>query len=155
MRKTAGFTLALASLGLCGLGLLSPGMAAAADVYCDHDRHTCSDLPFAGAERVHMQTTGQTTGESGNSPTQPATTVRTTSSNDTAAKQAVQKDIADVRAEQCKKAREAYTQSITARRIYRAGKDGERTYLSDEEADKMRMDNHAAMDSACGASATP
>jgi hypothetical protein len=154
MRKTAGFILALAGLGLVGVSLFTPRMASAADVYCDHERRTCSDLPFAGAERVHIQTTGQSTGES-TSPAQTTTTARTTPSNDTAAKQAVAKDIADARADQCKKATEAYQQTIAARRIYKEGKDGERNYLSDEEADKMRVDSHAAMDAACGTQAAP
>ncbi|HTP39647.1 MAG TPA: hypothetical protein VMI92_08750 [Steroidobacteraceae bacterium] len=143
MRKMTAFVVAMAWLGT----------AAAADVYCDHERKTCSDLPFAGAERVHIQTTGQSSAESSSSTTSSGTTpVKTTSSNDAAAKAAVQKDIADARAEQCKKAQEAYQQTIAARRIYKEGKDGERDYLTDEEADKLRMDSRTAMDSACGTS---
>jgi hypothetical protein len=135
------------------LALAWLGTAAAADVYCDHERRTCSDLPFAGAERVHIQTTGQSTGES-STPTTTAS-AKTTPSNDTAAKQAVAKDMADARADQCKKATDAYQQTIAARRIYTQGKDGERNYLSDEQADKMRMESHAAMDAACGTQAAP
>lgn len=139
MRKITALVLAMAWLGT----------AAAADIYCDHERRVCSDLPFPGGERVHLQTTGESTSSAASTTT---TVTKITSSNDAAAKAAVQKDIADARADQCKKAQDAYQQTIVARRIYKEGKDGEREYLTDEAADKMRMDLRAAMDSACGSS---
>jgi hypothetical protein len=54
------------------------------------------------------------------------------------AEQAVKKDVAASRAEQCKQATEAYQKSIQARRIYKEGKNGEREYVSDQEADAHR-----------------
>jgi anti-sigma28 factor (negative regulator of flagellin synthesis) len=54
------------------------------------------------------------------------------------AQQTVQQDVAASRAEQCKKATEAYQKSIDSRRLYKEGKNGEREYLSDGEIDAYR-----------------
>ncbi len=71
-----------------------------------------------------------------------------------AASQAVQKDVAAARTEQCKQAKERYEKSIQARRIYRTGKNGEREYLTDDEADQERLQARIDMQQACGASAS-
>jgi hypothetical protein len=65
----------------------------------------------------------------------------------------MQKDVDQVRAEQCKKDRETYQQSLQARRIYRTNKDGEREYLSETEADQMRLNARVAMEQSCGSGA--
>jgi hypothetical protein len=67
-----------------------------------------------------------------------------------AAKQAVQKDVEQTRAEQCKKAQEQYQHVIEARRLYNIGKDGEREYLSDADSDQMRVSARIDMESVCG-----
>jgi hypothetical protein len=67
-----------------------------------------------------------------------------------AAARAVQADVAKTHAEQCKKATDNYNASVEAHRIYRAGPDGERVLLSDDEVDKERLANKLAMDTACG-----
>lgn len=66
------------------------------------------------------------------------------------AAQAVRQDVAKAREEQCKEAREQYQKAIRARRIYRTGKDGEREYLSEAEADEYRMQARNEMQAACG-----
>jgi hypothetical protein len=66
-----------------------------------------------------------------------------------AAQQAVEKDLAATRAEQCTKATDNYNSSVQARRIYRTGQDGEREYLTDAEADEQRLNLRLAMESAC------
>lgn len=63
---------------------------------------------------------------------------------------AMQQDLTRAKDVQCKKARDAYTNSITHRRIYNTGKDGERTYLSDEELDKYRAEARKLVQDACG-----
>jgi hypothetical protein len=81
-----------------------------------------------------------------------------TSMNDRAATQlseqnaaaAVRQDVASARTEQCKQAKERYDKMIEARRIFRPGKDGEREYLSDAEADQMRVQARMDMQLACG-----
>lgn len=67
-----------------------------------------------------------------------------------AAARAVQADVAQTHAQQCKKATDNYNASIEAHRIYRAGADGERVLLSDDEVEKERLANKLAMDTACG-----
>lgn len=67
-----------------------------------------------------------------------------------AAARAVQADVAQTHAAQCKKATDAYNASVEAHRIYRAGADGERVLLTDDEVDKERLANKMAMDTACG-----
>lgn len=52
--------------------------------------------------------------------------------------QAVKQDVAASKAEQCKKTSEAYQKAIESRRIYKEGKNGEREYISDQDADAYR-----------------
>jgi hypothetical protein len=66
-----------------------------------------------------------------------------------AAARAVQNDVAQTRADQCKKAQDAYNGSVQARRIYKTGADGAREFLTDDEADKARLANKLEMESAC------
>ena len=63
---------------------------------------------------------------------------------------AVQQDLAAKRAKQCKEATAAYNQAITARVVYKNSKDGERSYLSDADADKYREQVRAAVQDNCG-----
>jgi len=63
---------------------------------------------------------------------------------------AVQQDLAAKRAKQCKEATAAYNQAITARVVYKEGKDGERTFLSDADADKYREQVRQAVQDNCG-----
>ena len=72
-----------------------------------------------------------------------------------AAQRAVQKDEATTRAAQCKQAKDHYQKVIDARRIYREDKNGERSTLSDDEADKARVQARMDMQSACGPNAAP
>jgi len=67
-----------------------------------------------------------------------------------AAARTVQNDVAQTHAQQWKKSTVTYNASIEAHRIYRAGADGERVLLSDDEVDKERLANKLAMDTACG-----
>lgn len=62
---------------------------------------------------------------------------------------AVRQDVAGVRNEQCKQAKERYEKSIQARRLYRTGKDGEREYLSDVQADEERLQARMSMQQVC------
>ncbi|HEV7985401.1 MAG TPA: DUF4124 domain-containing protein [Steroidobacteraceae bacterium] len=149
--------------------------AARADVYRSVDAQGqvhYSDTPTPGAELVHVQRGGDTgtftapkpssASDSAqqpaarNSPPTPAQAVAR--SNAAAqdditrqnAQKAVQQDVDQIRADQCKKATADYDASVQARRIYRTGADGERQYLTDEEADQQRLNLRMAMQSACG-----
>ena len=63
---------------------------------------------------------------------------------------AVQQDLAAKRAVQCKQATAAYNQAITARVVYKEGKDGERTYLNEADADAYREQVRQAVQASCG-----
>jgi Domain of unknown function (DUF4124) len=64
--------------------------------------------------------------------------------------QAVKQDVAAVKAEQCKRVTEQYQKAIESRRIYKEGKNGEREYVSDAEADAWRAELLAERKQVCG-----
>jgi Domain of unknown function (DUF4124) len=145
--------------------------AARADVYrsVDAQGHVqYSDTPTPGAELVHVQRGGETGTSSLNAAPAPASNAappgaRTQppapASNAISAQadidkqnaqKAVQQDVEQTRADQCKKATDDYQASLAARRIYRTGPSGEREYLTDDEAEQQRVTLRQAMQSACG-----
>jgi hypothetical protein len=63
---------------------------------------------------------------------------------------AVQQDLARTREAQCKKAKAAYMDAITHRRVYKTDSQGERSYLSDAQIDAYRMETRKAVQEACG-----
>jgi hypothetical protein len=153
MRRAAAFAI---------FGLL-PLTVAIADVYrsTDAQGHVAySDTPSPGAELVHVQNPraapsapGPSASTASNASTSSAPPKSTDPVRDTlatqAAQQAVDKDLAATRAEQCTKATDNYNSSVQARRIYKTGADGEREYLTDSEADEQRLNLRLAMESAC------
>lgn len=138
-------------LSVALLALLA-GTASAADIYCQKQGKDCSDRPTPGAE--YIRTPVRKPDAPSDNPAPAKTAAAGTAPSPAAqatTRQAVQKDMAQARTEECKKARDAYQQSLTARRIYRTNKDGEREYLSDTEADQLRMNAKLNMDQSCGA----
>jgi len=63
---------------------------------------------------------------------------------------AMQQDKAAKQKEQCKEAQDRYMKAIEARRIYKPGKDGERDFLSDPEADAYRASMRKDVADLCG-----
>ena len=144
-------------------GVAGLGTARAGDIYCNNQGHDCSDRPSPGATVVRTVTNPTAGyGDATRSETQPPADNATSSAAtavDAAAnerlkqeitRQAVQKDVAKTRAEQCKQAQEKYQKSVEARRVYRLNKAGEREYLSDAEADQGRLNARLEMDRFCG-----
>jgi len=149
-----------------------PAAVTMADVYrsVDAQGHVqYSDTPTPGAELVHVQKAGTTSCSSltasapstGGTSSAAAAAAKAVAKSDAqvqneltqqATQRAVQQDVEQARADQCKKATADYEQSIQARRIFKTGADGEREYLSDADADQMRMNLRLAMQSACGSS---
>jgi hypothetical protein len=137
-----------------------PLSAALADVYrsVDAQGHVLySDTPTPGAELVRVSNAQNrySAPQSTPSTSKPATTPAPKSngpSADTgerdAASRAVHQDMAQTRAEQCKKAQDYYQQVIQARRIF-SDNNGERQYLSDTDADQARVTAKLRMDDAC------
>jgi len=147
--------------------MLLPLSAAVADVYRSVDPQGqvhYSDTPTPGAELVHVQKLGinssslnasssKSSASSGMSDTKALAKSDAQIQDQLGqqnAQRAVQQDVEQTRAEQCKKATTDYDQAVQARRIYKPGADGERDYLSDAEADQQRLNLRMAMQSACG-----
>jgi Domain of unknown function (DUF4124) len=146
-----------------------PLSAALADVFrsVDAQGHVqYSDTPTPGAELVRINgdhtvihsapvTSARSNGaSSGSAAGKPGSVAQSGDQihqqlEQEAAARAVQNDVAQSRAEQCKKAQDVYNSSVQARRIYKTGADGEREFLSDDEADKARVANKLAMETAC------
>jgi Domain of unknown function (DUF4124) len=63
---------------------------------------------------------------------------------------AVQQDVAKARDSQCSWAKDRYMKAIASRRVYKEGKDGERQYMSDTDADAYREQARKDVQQACG-----
>ncbi|MGE5142451.1 MAG: DUF4124 domain-containing protein [Acidobacteriota bacterium] len=63
---------------------------------------------------------------------------------------AVQQDVAKARDSQCSWAKDRYMKAIASRRVYKEGKDGERQYMSDADADAYREQARKDVQQACG-----
>lgn len=66
------------------------------------------------------------------------------------AEKQVKQDLAANKAQQCKEATAAYQKAIQSRRLYKEGKNGEREYVSDKEADAYRAQLVLERNAACG-----
>ena len=138
-----------------------PLSAALADVFrsVDAQGHVqYSDTPTPGAQLVRMNNLRTPTPSlASTAASASAKTTTATKSGDQvhqqleqeAAAREVQSTVAQTRADQCKKATDIYNQSVQARRIFTTGADGERQFLSDDEADKARVAHKLEMDEAC------
>ncbi|HEX8784474.1 MAG TPA: hypothetical protein VF764_13945, partial [Steroidobacteraceae bacterium] len=63
---------------------------------------------------------------------------------------AVQQDVASRRAVLCKQSKDNYMRAITSRRVYKEGTEGERSYLSDTDADAYREQLRKQVQDYCG-----
>jgi hypothetical protein len=138
-----------------------PLAAAVADVFrsVDAQGHVqYSDTPTPGSQLVRMNnlrtptpsltSTAASTSAKSTTTAQSGDQVHEQLEKEAAARD-VQNQVAQTRADQCKKATDIYNQSVQARRIYTTGADGERQFLSDDEADKARVAHKIEMDEAC------
>jgi hypothetical protein len=129
--------------------LLLPLYATSGDVYrtVDAQGHVeYTDTPTPGSELVHV--VGGHVASQAPAKIDGAKRADEQLSQESA-QRAMQSDLAQARTEQCKKATEAYQQSIRARRIYKTDDDGSKEYLSDADADQIRLNNRLEMESAC------
>ena len=62
----------------------------------------------------------------------------------------VARDLEATRVERCKTARSNYQQTLNSRRLYTETPDGKRTFLTDDEVVKSRVDAAKAVESICG-----
>jgi len=126
-----------------------------------------SDVPVEGAQLIKSSTRlppsqpAEAPGDgSGNEPATPAAppvdrlAARNAAISDRLAAEAtarqVEADVRKKRDEQCKEATTRYEKSITAQRLFREGKNGERVYLTEAELAQARVDARTDRDTACG-----
>jgi len=64
-------------------------------------------------------------------------------------KKAVDADVAQVKEKQCADAQARYKSLIEGRKLYKAGADGERQYLTSEEIDAERLNAKREIDATC------
>jgi hypothetical protein len=64
-------------------------------------------------------------------------------------KKAVDEDVAQVKEKQCADAQARYKNLIEGRKLYKAGADGERQYLTSEEIDAERINAKREVDTTC------
>jgi len=67
-------------------------------------------------------------------------------------KKSVEDDVAQVKEKQCADAQARYKTLIEGRRLYKAGSDGERQYLTSEEIDAERINAKREIDNTCNSS---
>jgi hypothetical protein len=158
-------TLAISSLLFAG----GVSVANAADVFRwvdDHGGVHYSDQWVPGSE-VIKSSRPHSVSTSSDSPR--PTPVAQKTANDHAASQstqsaekAVKQDVAKIREQQCKDAKDRYDKAIVARRIYKpsegdkskdSDRPDDRQYLSDDDADAYRVKARQEMQDLCGNSA--
>jgi hypothetical protein len=71
------------------------------------------------------------------------------SAQDDSVKKAVDDDVAQVKEKQCADAQARYKSLIEGRKLYKAGADGERQYLTSEEIDAERINAKRDVDTVC------
>jgi hypothetical protein len=64
-------------------------------------------------------------------------------------KKAVDEDVAQTRDKQCADAQDRYKKLIEGRRLFKAGADGERQYLTSDEIDSERLNAKREVDATC------
>jgi len=142
----------LIAAGLCSL--------AQADVYRwvdDKGQPHYSDRWVPGSELVSSSRPHPTTPDSSSPASQnKAVAAANQRTDDKAAAQknaaATKADVAKVREQQCKQAKERYQKAIDARRIYKPSKAGDtdRVYMNDAETDQYRAQARQDVTDACG-----
>ena len=81
---------------------------------------------------------------------QPARSAPTTkNAQDDGIKKAVDDDVAQVKEKQCADAQARYKNLIEGRKLYKAGADGERQYLTSDEIDAERLNAKREIDNIC------
>jgi hypothetical protein len=138
--------------------LLGLASAAQADVWRWTDPNGTihySDSWVPGSTQVKTDSRGGYSAPAPAAASAPATSNRPAAPVDPAQAQrdqrAVQADVAKVREEACKKAKDAYDKAVASRRLYtKEGPNGERDYMSDAEADAYRVKLMNARKQACG-----
>ncbi|HSZ08970.1 MAG TPA: DUF4124 domain-containing protein [Steroidobacteraceae bacterium] len=105
------------------------------------------------AEVVELLGTHPSTARNASSTPAPASSGRPVAANptpkDAEDKKAVDQDVAQVKDKQCTEAQDRYKKLIEGRRLYKAGPDGERQFMTSEEIDTERLNAKRDVDQIC------
>ncbi len=83
------------------------------------------------------------------SSTSAAKPVRQLTPTEASDKKTIDAEVAQTRDKQCAEAQDRYKKMIEGRRLFKAGADGERQYLTSEEIDSERMNAKRDVDAIC------
>jgi hypothetical protein len=130
----------------------------------DHGGVHYSDQWVPGSEVIKSSTRTHPPGASNQTSSAPKVSSSAGQPPPDNAAKAVKQDVAKIREQQCKEAKDRYDKAIQARRIYKPAPTGDtskdadrpddRQYLSEEEADAYRVKARQDMQDYCGNSAT-
>lgn len=151
-------------LAISAVFIVGAASAARADVYRWVDEHGgvhYSDQWVPGSQVIKSSRPRPTSSsaDAGRRPEPPKPVTDSVNVGPAAAataEKSVKQDMAKIRDERCKEAKDRYEKAIQARRIYKAPESDkakasdEREYLSEEEADKYRVQARKDMDDLCG-----
>ncbi len=148
----------LRRLSVCALILAGAFTLARADVYRwvdEHGQAHYSDQWMPGSEVIKTSRVHPPGGDGAARSTDQRTL--TASNNQVTAQlgdqdnaRAVQQDVASRRAVLCKQSKDNYMRAITSRRVYKEGGGGERSYLTDADADAYREQLRKQVQDYCG-----
>ena len=158
MLRSAAMLRPIVITALIGAGLCS---VAQADVYRwvdDKGQPHYSDRWVPGSQLISSSRPHAATPDSSASvsdPNKAASSANQGTDDKAAARKnadAAKADVAKLREQQCKEAKERYQKAIEARRIYKTAKDGDtdRSYMSDAETDAYRAQARADVTDTCG-----
>lgn len=130
----------------------------------DHGGVHYSDQWVPGSEVIKSSTKTHPAGAASQPTSAPKVSSTPSPATPDNAAKAVKQDVAKIREQQCKEAKDRYDKAIQARRIYKPGPNStnpkdtdhpdDRQYLSEEEADAYRVKARQDMQDVCGNTAT-
>ena len=141
----------------CALGIVWLTTAGAAEIYCNAQGRDCRDRPSGSATIARTVTAAQAaaiissndTAAPSSAGADPVATQRQQNTARDEAQAAVQKDLADKRSEQCKKAQENYQRAIAASTLSTIDKAGGQHVMTDAEANQYRLNARLAIEQSC------
>jgi hypothetical protein len=105
-------------------------------------------VELLGTHAASTRTAPPSTSTAQSSPTARVASARPTP-KDLDDRKAVDQDVAQIRDKQCTDAQDRYKKLIEGRRLYKAGPDGERQFMTSEEIDTERLNAKRDIDNIC------
>jgi hypothetical protein len=106
-------------------------------------------VEYLGNHSGHPEPAHAATPASGMNSSTPKGASTDANARNAAEKQAVADDVAQAKLKECADAEDRYKKLIEGRKLYKAGADGEREYLTSAEIDAERLDAKRDVDTIC------